>query len=308
MYQYGQSESWVGDWMEQRGNRDDIVVATKYTGGFQHHDIPQSTTIGNGMKSLLTTVRNSLKLLKTDYIDILYVHWWSFDTSVEEVMRGLHSLVLQNKVLYLGISDTPAWIVVKANDYAKQHGLTPFSVYQGKWNVACRDMEREIIPMCQDQGMGIAPWGVLAQGDIKTTSERAAGKIEGGRISLHNSEREEKVSEVLEKMAEEKNTTLRVLAIAYVMQKAPYVFPILGGRKVDQLKANMAALSLELSEEDIKQINKVSNFDVGFPLNMLIGVDYDIDYDASTQTQTRRFILTDEPRKQQAFKPSQRRG
>jgi len=308
MYQYGQSESWVGDWMEQRGNRDDIVVATKYTGGFQHHDIPQSTTIGNGMKSLLTTVRNSLKLLKTDYIDILYVHWWSFDTSVEEVMRGLHSLVLQNKVLYLGISDTPAWIVVKANDYAKQHGLTPFSVYQGKWNVACRDMEREIIPMCQDQGMGIAPWGVLAQGDIKTTSERAAGKVEGGRISLHNSEREEKVSEVLEKMAEEKNTTLRVLAIAYVMQKAPYVFPILGGRKVDQLKANMAALSLELSEEDIKQINKASNFDVGFPLNMLIGADYDIDYDASTQTQTRRFILTDEPRKQQAFKPSQRRG
>jgi len=308
MYQYGQSESWVGDWMEQRSNRDDIVVATKYTGGFQHHDVPQSTTIGNGMKSLLTSVRNSLKLLKTDYIDILYVHWWSFDTSVEEVMRGLHSLVLQNKVLYLGISDTPAWIVVKANDYARQHGLTPFSVYQGKWNVACRDMEREIIPMCQDQGMGIAPWGVLAQGDIKTANERAAGKVEGSRISLHNSEKEEKVSEVLEKMAEEKNTTLRVLAIAYVMQKAPYVFPILGGRKVDQLKSNMAALSLELSEEDIKQINKASNFDVGFPLNMLIGADYDIDYDASTQTQTRRFILTDEPRKQQAFKPSQRRG
>lgn len=98
------------------------------------------------------SVNASLKKLRTDYIDILYLHWWDWDTSVEEVMNALHNLVASGKVLYLGISDTPAWVVSKANQYARDHGKTPFVVYQGAWNVMERSFERDIIPMARSEG------------------------------------------------------------------------------------------------------------------------------------------------------------
>ena len=104
------------------------------------------------MKSLHVSVEESLTKLRTNYIDILYLHWWDYTTPVEEVMNGLHNLVTQGKVLYLGVSDTPAWVVAKANAYARNHGKTPFVIYQGAWSVLLRDMEREIIPMCQSEG------------------------------------------------------------------------------------------------------------------------------------------------------------
>jgi aryl-alcohol dehydrogenase-like predicted oxidoreductase len=98
------------------------------------------------------SVEASLKKLRTSYIDILYVHWWDYTTSVEEVMTSLHNLVIQGKVLYLGVSDTPAWVVSKANLYAKLTGKSPFVIYQGAWNIMNRDMERDIIPMCIQEG------------------------------------------------------------------------------------------------------------------------------------------------------------
>ena len=127
---------------------------------------------GNNVKSMHISVEASLKKLRTTYIDILYVHWWDWETSIEEIMNGLHTLVQQGKVLYLvcvgiicdildlshrmafqGISDTPAWIVSQANQYARDHGKTPFVIYQGQWNVMQRSFERDIIPMCKAHGM-----------------------------------------------------------------------------------------------------------------------------------------------------------
>lgn len=104
------------------------------------------------MKSLHLSVEASLKKLRTSYIDILYLHWWDYTTPVAEVMNGLHNLVVAGKVLYLGVSDTPSWIVTRANEYARNHGKTPFVIYQGAWSVLERDMEREIIPMCLSEG------------------------------------------------------------------------------------------------------------------------------------------------------------
>jgi aryl-alcohol dehydrogenase-like predicted oxidoreductase len=158
------------------------------------------------MKSLKVSVDYSLKHLRTDYIDLLYVHWWDFTTGVEEVMHGLNSLVLAGKVLYLGVSDTPAWIVVKANDYARANGLRPFSVYQGLWNPLRRDMESEIVPMCRDQGMGIAPWGPLAQGKLKSIEARELRN--GGRSDDEMTEDEIRVSDTLDEVAKSKNTSL----------------------------------------------------------------------------------------------------
>lgn len=156
------------------------------------------------------SIRKSLEKLQTDYIDLFYVHWWDLTTGVEEVMHGLNSLITAGKVLYLGISDTPAWVVVKANDYARANGLRPFSVYQGKWNASFRDMEREIIPMCRDQGMGIAPWAALGQGRFKSAATREAAHTGAGRAA-QLSENEVRVSDALEAVANRKNATLQAV-------------------------------------------------------------------------------------------------
>lgn len=122
-------------------------------------------------------------------------------------MRSLNNLVAAGKVLYLGISDTPAWVVAKANEYARNHGLTPFSVYQGKWNVSFRDMEREIIPLCVADGMAIAPWGALGGGKYKSKEQwENEGKL--GRQSGGPTEVERKVTEKLEEVAKRKNSSI----------------------------------------------------------------------------------------------------
>ncbi|KAF7846267.1 hypothetical protein BT93_L4729 [Corymbia citriodora subsp. variegata] len=268
VYQFDESEQWLGEWMEKRGNRDQMVIATKFTTGYrtEHMDSEiQSNYVGNSTKSLHLSLEASLKKLKTDYIDLLYVHC----TSIEEVMQSLNTMVTARKVLYLGVSDTPAWVVAKANQYARDHGLRPFSVYQGRWACSFRDMEREIIPMCQAEGMAIAPWGALGQGHLKTEQQRK--EAQGGRNMRPALENDFKVSVVLEKIAKEKGTELTSVAIAYVMHKTPNVFPILGGRSIKHLKANIEALGLNLSKEEIEEIEDAAPFDPGFPNSMLFG-------------------------------------
>jgi aryl-alcohol dehydrogenase-like predicted oxidoreductase len=172
-YQNGQSECILGEWMEKRAVRDQMVIATKYTTPYRTGRGGEEIIVntgGNGTKSLKSSVELSLKNLRTDYIDLvssaqclratlsigrdlkanlaqLYVHWWDHNTSIPEMMQSLNDLVALGKVHYLGISDSPAWIVSKANQYARDHGLRQFCVYQGNWSAATRDFEREIIPM-----------------------------------------------------------------------------------------------------------------------------------------------------------------
>jgi aryl-alcohol dehydrogenase-like predicted oxidoreductase len=140
--------------MEKRKNRDQMVIATKFTTSYRagHDDEIIINSTGNGTKSLHLSLNASLKKLKTDYIDLLYVHWWDFTCSIPELMQSLNVMVNQGKVLYLGISDTPAWIVSKANEYARQNGLRQFSVYQGRWSAEHRDFERDIVQMCAAEG------------------------------------------------------------------------------------------------------------------------------------------------------------
>lgn len=148
--------------------------------------------------------------------------------------------------------------------YARQHGLRPFTVYQGRWSAADRDFEREIVPMCLDEGMALAPWGALGGGFFKTAAQREAGG--GGRtLTAGKSGKEEQVSEVLEEISEKKGTLITSVALAYVMHKVPYVFPIVGGRKVEHLKGNIEALALRLEEEDVKRIDEAYGFEMGYP-------------------------------------------
>lgn len=272
-YQAEQSEIWIGEWLKSRGLRDQMVIATKYTMAFTSYkgyngDIIHSAFGGNNAKSLRTSVDASLKKLQIEYIDIFYLHWWDFTTSIPEVMLSLNDLIHQGKVIYLGVSDTPAWIVSKANEYARNHGLRQFVVYQGLWNAAHRDFERDILGMCAAEGMGIAPWGALGSGQFKSSKQREQGDAEGRKFG-GATEKEIKVSNALEEIANAKSTAITSVALAYVMHKAPYVFPIVGGRKIEHLKGNIDALGLELSEEDIAKIEGAADFDLGFPMNFL---------------------------------------
>ncbi|OSX66459.1 hypothetical protein POSPLADRAFT_1038633 [Postia placenta MAD-698-R-SB12] len=251
-YQDETSEKFIGEWMETRCVRDQMVVATKQT----HY-------IGNNMKSLYLSVEASLKKLRTEYIDILYLHWWDWDCGVEH--KGRFSI-------WYGISDTPAYIVAKANMYARLTGKTPFVIYQGAWSILQRDFEREIIPMVRDEGMALAPWNVLAAGKIRSDAEEERREQTGekGRRVWNDAWKrtpdERKVCQALEKVAAEVNAkSITSVAIAYVMQKTPYVFPIVGGRKIEHLMDNIDALNIALSLEQIAYLDGVLPFDVGFP-------------------------------------------
>ncbi|KAE9396472.1 sterigmatocystin biosynthesis dehydrogenase stcV [Gymnopus androsaceus JB14] len=277
-YQGGESEEWLGEWMAARGNRDELVLATKYTTIWRtaHADEIQSNFVGNGSKSMKLSLEASLKKLQTTYIDLFYVHWWDFSTSIPELMHSLNDLVTAGKVLYLGISDTPAWVVSSANQYARCHGLRPFVVYQGMWNAAMRDFERDIIPMCRAEGMGLAPYGVLNQGRFQTAKgfeERE--KHNPGRKSIPTSSLDKQVSAALEKLANKKSCQLVQVALAYCMQKTPYVFPIVGGRTVDHIQGSIDGLKVELSEDEVKEIEAAYPFDHGFPHTFLSGSLFD---------------------------------
>jgi aryl-alcohol dehydrogenase-like predicted oxidoreductase len=273
-YQSEESEKWIGEWMAKRGNRDQLVIATKYTtayrGGHGDKEILVNTG-GNGSKSLHTSLSASLKKLQTDYIDLLYVHWWDWTTSIPELMQSLNHQVASGRVLYLGASDIPAWVVSKANEYARSHGLRGFSVYQGNWAADKRDFERDIIPMCINEGLGIAPWGALGGGNFKTDAQRQSAEGRNlEKMGRRVPESAIKVSKVLEKIAAQKGIEgqLTSVALAYVMHKTPYVFPIVGGRKIEHLKGNIEALSLELTDEDMAEIESAVPFDLGFPMTM----------------------------------------
>ncbi|WWC92523.1 uncharacterized protein L201_007482 [Kwoniella dendrophila CBS 6074] len=272
-YQDEQSEMIIGDWMEKRGIRDEMVIATKYScynldrnegkfGGIS------ANYVGNAKKNIHLNIEESLKKLKTTYIDIFYVHFWDYTTSIPELMQSLNDLVRERKVLYLGISDAPAWIVSEANCYARQHGLAQFVVYQGAWSVSYRDMERDIIPMCRANGMAIAPYAVLGQGKFKTPEQfeqlRKDGKLRAGN---EPTEKDIKISKTLQEVAEEigNETKLTSVALAWARQSMAYSYPIIGGTSIHQLKSNIEALKIQLSDAQLNKLNHAVDFNWGFP-------------------------------------------
>lgn len=223
------------------------------------------------------SLNESLKRLQTGFVDIFYVHWWDWSTSIEEIMDSLHILVSQGKIMYLGISDSPAWVVSAANTYARAHGKTPFSIYQGRWNVMARDFEREILPMAAYHGLALAPWDVLGGGKFQTEQalkdRQKSGEGLRALLGAEQTEQEKKVSAALAKVAKEQGSeSVTAIALAYVLAKPPYVFPIMGGRKTKHLEQNIKALTLKLTDDQVKHLESVTPLDVGFPGNF-IGTD-----------------------------------
>ncbi|RMZ10856.1 hypothetical protein D0860_03639 [Hortaea werneckii] len=185
---------------------------------------------------------------------------------------SLNDLVVAGKVLYLGISDTLAWVVTKANQYGRDHGLRQFSVYQGMWNAAMRDFKRDIIPIARDKGIALCPYGVLNQGRFQTQEGfKQRKQNNSGRKFIPTSEHDKNVSSHLEKITKTKGCGLLDVALQHYMQKTPYVFPIVGGRKVEHIQGNIGSLSVRMEDKDIKEVEEGYHFNPGFLHTFLSG-------------------------------------
>lgn len=260
-YTNGTSEKFIGEFT--KADRDHFVIATKYT----LSEFPTDPNFGgNHRKNMRRSVEGSLRRLGTDYIDVLWLHMWDGMTPVEEVMRALDDLVRAGKVLYVGISDTPAWVVSQANMLADLRGWSRFVAYQGEYSLASRAPERDILPMTQAMDMAYLPWGILEGGEM--TGKYNVPSEEPKR-SKDTSERIKKIVATLIELANETGHTPSQIAINWVRQRPYNMIPILGARTEKQLKDNLASLDFELTNEQIECLNEASPIDLGFPHSFL---------------------------------------
>jgi aryl-alcohol dehydrogenase-like predicted oxidoreductase len=260
-YTDGQSEEIVGALAES--DREHFVIATKYTLTARRDD-PNAG--GNHRKNLVLTLEASLRRLRTDYVDLLWLHMWDGMTPVEEVVRALDDLVSAGKVLYVGISDTPAWVVSRAVTLAHQYGWSPFVAVQGPYSLAERDVERELLPMARDLGLAFTPWGMLEGGAL--TGKYLEDTDEPRRYEAGGPTTNALAREVIA-VAEETGATPAQVAIAWVRAQPWQLVPIVGARSESQLRENLGALDVELSADQLEQLDAASGFRLGFPREFL---------------------------------------
>jgi aryl-alcohol dehydrogenase-like predicted oxidoreductase len=267
LYTNGSSEKLVGEFIA--GERDKWVVATKYTFNNQSEEVNLS---GNHRKNMVQSVNASLKRLNTDYIDLLWLHGWDFTTPVEEVMRSFDDLVRAGKVLYVGASDTPAWIVAKANTIAELRGWSPFIALQIEYSLRQRTPERDLLPMAQHFDIGVTAWSPLG-GGVLTGKYNKGGNIDtGGRLPKGAKESDLKIAGVVLEVADEIGRSASQVALNWLRQQDSRfgsVIPIVGARKTEQLQDNLACLEFELKPEQIERLNEASKIELGFPHDML---------------------------------------
>ena len=269
LYTNGTSESFLGEFME--GHRQSIVLATKYTNAAPGLD---PNAAGNQRKNMMQAVEASLKRLRTDYIDLYWVHIWDQITPVEEVMRGLDDLVRQGKVLYAGISDAPAWWIAQANTLASLRGWSPFVGLQIEYSLIERTVERDLVPMARALNIGVTAWSPLA-GGVLTGKYHGQKSSEPGRMSgdmmkefLPEQQRADRIVTALKTVSQQTNRSMAQVALAWLRYRPVPVIPIIGARKLDQLQDNLASLDLTLSGQQLKTLDEASEIELGFPYSM----------------------------------------
>ena len=260
VYRGGQSESILGELLE--GRRDRFVVATKYT---LSRDGSDPNAAGNHRKSLTLSLKKSLRQLRTDYIDLYWVHLWDRHTPVEETMRALDDAVRAGKILYVGISDAPAWVVSRANTLAEWRGWTPFAGLQVPYNLLNRDIERELLPMAETFGMTVAAWSPLAHGVLSGKFTRPGAQGESRLASESLGVRERTTARAVQEVADEVGATPAQVAIAWTRARSRAVHPILGASTAEQLEDNLGALDVTLPEDALRHLESAVEFSEGFP-------------------------------------------
>jgi aryl-alcohol dehydrogenase-like predicted oxidoreductase len=257
-YTNGTSERYVGEFIA--AERDRFVVATKYTLSQRMGD-PNAG--GNHRKSMVRALEQSLTRLKTDYVDLFWLHMWDYTTPVEEILRALDDLVRAGKALHVGISDTPAWVIAKANAIADLRGWSRFVALQAEYSLLQRTAERELLPMAHDSDMAVLAFAVLEGGELTGKYNRATAEP---KRNDQASERGKALADTLIGLASELGRTPAQVAINWVRQQsgAP-IIPILGARTAAQLRDNLGCLEFELTAEQIARLADASPLELGFP-------------------------------------------
>jgi aryl-alcohol dehydrogenase-like predicted oxidoreductase len=277
-YTEGRAERMIGTFCA--GRRDKMVIATKY-------NLPMDPTNpnsgGNHRRSMVRSVEASLEQLGTDYIDLLYLHHWDDTTSVEEIMRGLDDLVRSGKVVYVGVSDIPAWQAARMQTLADLRGWAPLVALQIEYNLIERTAERDLSPMASELGLGVIPWSPLANGILAgkySRSDLEAADIEGD-VDAGNSrrgivagsglltERGLSIADTVKDVAKECACSPAQIALAWLLGRQGVTSPLIGARTLSQLEDNLGALDVILSEAHRQRLDDASAIELGFPHDFL---------------------------------------
>jgi aryl-alcohol dehydrogenase-like predicted oxidoreductase len=262
-YRGGASEEIVGELLA--GRRDSFVVGSKYT---VSRDRADPNAAGNARKNLRASLETSLRRLRTDYLDVYWVHMWDRATPIEETMRALDDAVRSGKVLYVGISDAPAWVVARANTLADWKGWSPFVGLQVPYSLLQRDAERELLPMAEALGLGVTAWSPLAGGILSgkyTEASNAPTRLDPATVD----DRAHTVAAAVREVADELGATPAQVAIAWTRARSASVLPILGARRVEQVRDNLGALDVTLTPEQCARLESATDFTAGFPTDFI---------------------------------------
>ena len=259
VYSFGASEEVLGNTLQSIGvKRENVVVATKV---FQQmSDDPNDR--GLSRKHIMDSIDKSLKRLKMDYVDLYQIHRWDYSTSIEETMEALHDVVKAGKARYIGASSMFAWQFVKALHTSEINGWTKFVSMQNHYNLVYREEEREMIPLCVDQGIGLIPWSPMARGFFAGNRKHGGGgetvraQTDPFADQLYFREEDFVVADHAQEVAKKRGVTASQIALAWVLSKPYITSPIIGSTKMEHLDQAIAALDIKLTEEEIKHLEE----------------------------------------------------
>jgi aryl-alcohol dehydrogenase-like predicted oxidoreductase len=282
IYTKGYSEHFIGEYFANKKGcpsnrpRDRVVIATKFMGNMYVGD-PNGG--GAGRKAIIKACEESLRRLRTDYIDLYWAHFWDQFTPLEEMVRAMDDLVRSGKVLYLGLSDHPAWVVTHCHHLLREIKGNPLIGLQIEYSLAQRTVEGELMPMAQQLGLGVTPWSPLRAGLLSGKITRNIWPPEATRMqknSPHLTEKNFRIIDELIAISEEVGASPAQVAIRWLMQKPGVVSPIIGARTVAQLEDNVQAASITLSTEQMARLDEVSSVTHAFPYDFVKAVKANI--------------------------------
>jgi aryl-alcohol dehydrogenase-like predicted oxidoreductase len=269
-YHEGQSEEFVGSFLGP--GRDRFVVATKYTLAMDPGD---PNAAGNSRKNLRRSVEASLRRLRTDYLDLLWVHAWDFTTPVEEVLRGLDDLVGAGKVNHVALSDAPAWVASQANTLAALRGWSPLVALQVEYSLVERTADRELLPMAEAFGLSVCAWAPMGAGILTGKYTRGAAVPTDSRRAAANqarlTERNRRIAREVDQVADQLGASSAQVALAWVRQRDRRIIPITGIRTLEQLEDVLGCLDAQPPVEHLARLSDVSRIELGFPYELLMG-------------------------------------
>jgi len=256
VYAAGSSEEYVGRAIRDFANRDEVVIATKVH--FRMHEGPNGA--GLSRKAILSEIDKSLKRLGTDYVDLYQIHRWDYSTPIEETMEALHDVVKAGKARYIGASAMFAWQFLKALHVAEKNGWTRFVSMQNHYNLIYREEEREMMPLCNAEGIGVIPYSPLAGGRLTRDPQDTTHRSETDQVQKWKYDRmadaDRLIVERLAAIAEKRGVPRVKVALAWLLQKAPVTAPIVGATKISHLEEAVAALSIKLTPEEMTSLEE----------------------------------------------------